>query len=175
MKSTSSIKFVLIFLAPLTASFAQSTATPKDQFTLTLRQGLRDGRFPKGTVRLIVRLTNMSDAWIREDSCEAGGAFNKLIVFYNRQPVTEPKWIHQRREAAEAEEGKGRLCNDSNPGRHISLGQYWEDYLNYVAAASGIYQFTVELKLPQIGSVDSPPVRSNTLIVVIPPEESGTP
>jgi hypothetical protein len=112
-----SMLYLLLCGAPI---HAQSTPDIASPFTLTLRQALRDGRFPKGTLSLIVRLTNTSDAWLREDSCEAGGSFNKLIVSRDGVPVSEPDWIRKRREDAEAGMAKGRLCNDSNPAATLA-------------------------------------------------------
>lgn len=158
---------VLLALHSVSA-FAQDAAKPGPAFTLTLRRGLQSGEFPKNTQRLIVRLTNVSDTLIREDACEAGGALFRLNVIYNGIRQKEPAHIRTRRETAEKGEKNFRLCMGSNPGRHISKGEYWEDLLNYQTVKPGRYEFTVDLKLPQASTGPIPEAKSNTLTVDVP-------
>jgi hypothetical protein len=164
-------KLFALFFMQAAIAFSQTSGTSGAGFTLTLSKEPPDVRFPEGTQTLVVRLTNTSDTWIREDACEAGGALYKLRILYNGVPQPEPKWIRKRRKTAEAGEAKGGRCSGSNPGRRISLGQSWEDFLRYEAKKPGTYEFTVELKLPQAGLSSPVTVRSNTLTVAVPPAE----
>jgi len=163
---------LFLVLAAQTAQVFAQSADPNPGITLRLSQGLPRGEFPEGTQTLIVRLTNTSDNWIREDACEAGGALYRLIIVYNGVPQKEPDWIRKRRETAEAGEAAGGLCMGSNPGRRIQLGEYWEDSLNYPTEKPGTYQFTVELKLPQPLSDSTVTAKSNTLTIVVPPTKN---
>ena len=160
---------VLLLLAQTPTTFAQNSGKSNPGFTLTLSQGLPRGEFSKGTQTLIVRFTNTSDTWIREDACEAGGALYKLEILYNGVQQKEPDWIRKRRETAENGEAKGGLCMGSNPGRRIRLGEYWEDPLYYMTGKPGTYQFTVEIRFPQPLSDSAVTVKSNMLTIVVPP------
>src|SRR5579872_2857299 len=168
MRAIATTLFALLLLTQTRTAFAQNAETSGPEFTLKLSQGVPRGEFAKGTQILIVRLTNTSHEWIREDACEAGGALYKLTIVYNGIEQHEPDWIRRRRETAEAGEANPALCMGSNPGRRIKSGEYWDDELNYPTDKPGTYQFRVELTLPQSLSHSTETAKSNTLTIVVP-------
>jgi hypothetical protein len=92
----------------------------------------------------------------------------KLTIVYDGVAQHEPDWIRKHRENAEAGEANLALCMGSNPGRHIRVGEYWDDQLNYLTDKPGTYKFTVELTLFQSLTRSTGTAKSNTLTIVVP-------
>jgi hypothetical protein len=165
----------LLFVIPAVVIIAQTTEQPEPGFKLTLSRGRTPGEFSKGMQVIIVRLTNISNELIREDTCSAFGGLYKLSVVYNGILLDEPEKKRKHREDMERGEAAGGLCFGSNPGRHIQPGEYWEDSIYYRTAKPGTYEFTVEKKTFPQGPGQSVTVKSNTLTMVISESEAGAP
>jgi hypothetical protein len=156
--------FGVLILAASASTLCAQTSEEKDAgFTLTLSQGTVRYGVPQSYEVLVVKLTNISQRVMSEDTCSAFGAFYNLKVTYNGIPIEEKEEHLKHRKAME----KGP-CSGSNPGRRAKPGQSLEDTLYYETTKPGTYEFTVEREGFPGDPDKSVTIKSNPLTIAVP-------
>ena len=138
---------------------------PAPGFTLTLSEQ-HSGSIVPPQRWFVVKLTNISNEVMHRTSCDSFGELYNLEVVYNGVPV--PKTAAELEWRRQHETG---LCTGSAKKQDTSPGQARYDIVYANASKPGTYEFTVTKETFPAEPEKSVTVRSNTVTIVVKPED----
>ena len=139
---------------------------PAPGFTLTLSEGHR-GSIASTYQVLVVKLTNVSNEVMHRAVCDSFGGLYDIKVVYNGFPVEKTAAQREWRKRMDTGpcDGGSAIMENTDPGgtRH--------DTLYYNTPKPGTYEFTVTKETFPGEPEKSVTVRSNTITIVVKPED----